>query len=100
MPGQGGDQPGTLAGHGALLGGGQGGIRKHLHRSGVDERGQIGRTAGGVLPHMPAVRHRHMGAGDERRAVRGEPRIEPVLLAPEPGRRDAGVILRAGGRLE
>ena len=46
---------------------------------------------------MAAVGHRDVGAGHEHRAVGGEPRIEPVLLAAEPRRRDVRVVLRAGG---
>ena len=42
--------------------GGQRGIRKHLHRSGFHQRGQIGHPAG-VLPDVPTVRHRDVGAG-------------------------------------
>ncbi len=97
MPGQGGHQSRARTGHRPLLGGTQRGIRKHLHRSGFDERGQIGWVGGGVLPDMPAVRHGHMGTRDERRAIRGEPRVEPVLLTLEPSRRNIGEVLRARG---
>ena len=100
MTGQGGHQPCTVAGDRALLGRGQGGIRNHLYGSGFHQCSQIGRAVAAVLPDVPAVRHGHVGTGDQRRSVCGEPGIEPVLLALEPGRRDVGIVFRLGSRGE
>ena len=94
VAGQRGHQPGAVAGHRALLGGGQCGIRKHLGRSGFHQSGQVGLALRRVLPDMPAVRGGDMAARDHRRAVGGELCVEPVLLALEPGRRDVGVLAR------
>ena len=81
----------SVAGHRALLGRGQLGVRKHLRRSGFHQRGQIRRAPRGVLPDVAAVGRGHVGARHHHRAVAGEPGVEPVRLAPEPGRRDVGV---------
>ena len=98
VAGQCGDQARALAGHRTLLRRSDGGVRKHLHRSGFHQRGQIGLS--GVLPDVPAVGHGDVGTGDQRRAVGGEVRIEPVLLALEPRRGNVGVVLGTRGRGE
>ena len=90
-------QPGALGGHRTLLGRGQLGIRKYGCGSGFHESGQ-GLSVDGappdVLPHVPAVRGGDVVARHHRGAVAGEAHVEPVRLAPEPGRRDVGVVHR------
>ena len=95
VPGQRGDQPRALTGHRALLGGGQRRVRKHLHRSRFHQRREIGGAVPCVLPDVSAVGRGDVGAGNHRRPVGGEVRVEPVLLALEPGRRDIGVFAPA-----
>ncbi|CNX88428.1 Uncharacterised protein [Mycobacterium tuberculosis] len=91
-------QPGAVAGHRALLGGGQLRVRKHVGGGGPDQRGQVHiAVPRRVLPDVPPIRQGDMGARHVRRAVAGEVRGQPVLLALEPGRRNVRVILRPTG---
>ena len=93
-------QPGTVLGKGPLFGSRQCRIRKHLHRGGFHQCGKVGRPVGRVLPHVAAIRHCNVCAGEECRPVGREPGIEPVLLALESRRRDVGVVIRARGASE